>query len=245
MRPTVRPVMPDQARMVQMNAGAAQRHVIAQRRSLQLHPAGGGSMHTAPATRNGSPRPMTGWEVPSFAKAPPPTSPQGLGPAPGRSMSAEGVRPGVASFVARGNPQQNHHLGVVEEDGQVIMERASTADPPVTGQAWNPSRSPSAHTRAMRGGAMIGQQQPQPLQPPPPPPPPPQPQPVQQGQQAPRKSDGKRLSSRFIESHAGSGASANATLTLDAERGAPANRTEECEERVVPGLFAQRICWRI
>ncbi|CAL1173401.1 unnamed protein product [Cladocopium goreaui] len=183
------------ARMVQMNTGAAQRHVVAQRRSLQLHPAGGGSMHTAPATRNGSPRPMAGWEVPSFAKAPPPTSPQGLGPAPGRAMSAEGVRPGVASFVARGSPQQNHHLGVVEEDGQVLLERASTADPPVTGQAWNASRSPSAHTRAMRGGAMIGQPQPQPSQPPPPPPPPPQPQPVQQGQQAPRKSDGgKRLS---------------------------------------------------
>lgn len=195
MRPTVRPVMPDQARMVQMNTGAAQRHVVAQRRSLQLHPAGSGSMHTAPATRNGSPRPMAGWEVPSFAKAPPPTSPQGLGPAPGRAMSAEGVRPGVASFVARGSPQQNHHLGVVEEDGQVLLERASTADPPVTGQAWNASRSPSAHTRAMRGGAMIGQPQPQPLQPPPPPPLPPQPQPVQQGQQAPRKSDGgKRLS---------------------------------------------------
>lgn len=184
MRPHLRPVMPDQARMIQINAGTPQRHP--QRRSLQLHPASGGSMHTAPATRSGSPRPMPAWEVPSFAKAGPPAPMQGLAPG-ARSISAEGIgRPG---FPTRG-PPQNHHLGVVEEDGQVAVERANTADPSVpSSQAWNPSRSPCPHTRGLRA-SMVGQ--PQPQQPPPPPPPPPQQS--QQGQ-APRKSDGgKRLS---------------------------------------------------
>ena len=77
------------ARMVQINAGTPQRHPQRRQgevndamnpnsnkktenpskhitldggRSLQLHPASGGSMHTAPATRSGSPRPMPAWE---------------------------------------------------------------------------------------------------------------------------------------------------------------------------------------
>ena len=73
--------------MVQINAGTPQRHPQRRQgevndamnpnsnknresfqthhpggRSLQLHPASGGSMHTAPATRSGSPRPMPAWE---------------------------------------------------------------------------------------------------------------------------------------------------------------------------------------